>query len=436
MLIVEASELINERLLALGVAVALGLLVGLQRETTDDRVAGLRTFTLITALGCVLSLLDGQTGAWWLSLGGLLSIAAIAVLGNVAQWRSDQTSPGMTTEVAMLLMFAVGVLVGAGVRVPAIVLAGTVAILLHWKEPLHGLVDRIGAHELKALFNLVLIALVILPILPDRTFGPYDVLNPSNIWRMVVLISGISLSAYVVHRWLGATRGAIVAGVLGGLISSTATTVSFARQAKDAPKTAWAVSLVLIIASTIVNVRILVEIGIVDRELLMRSLPPMAALTALMIALCIYAWVRARGEEAAQVDYENPGQLKAALVFGALYALVLLIVAAVSDAFGEGALYLVALVSGLTDVDAITLSTARLHGTGAASTETSWRVIMVALASNLAFKTGVVATLGGVPLLRRCGALFLVTILGVVAIVLLWPDGAGWLGTLDRSPSN
>lgn len=412
---------ISPLLLQFAISVALGLVVGLQRERTEDSMAGVRTFALITLLGCVLATLD-QTGDGWLLSGiGLFLLAAMMVIGNLARWRLGDVSPGMTTEVAALLMFCAGALVAVEQTAAAIVMSGTVAVLLHWKERIHSLVDRIGEIEAHGIFQLVLIALVILPLLPDATFGPYDILNPYDIWRMVVLIAGISLMAYLIHRLIGATSGAVIGGVLGGLISSTATTVSYSRHATR--ETAWPSTLVLIIASTIVNARVLFEIFVVNRPLFEEALWPIVSVSGVMVLLCAVALVMSRRQaEGVEIDYDNPAQLKAAVIFGLLYAVILLIVAAVRDTFGEAALYPVAIVSGLTDVDAITLSTARLHADGNVSADTSWRVIITAMSSNLAFKAGVVGVLGNRHLLRRTGALFAVSIAASLAVILFWPS--------------
>lgn len=184
----------------LAIAIGLGLLVGLQREWADKKVAGIRTFPLITLLGALCGLLMQQTGAPWAVAAGLVAMAVLFWIGAGAQ--AAQPS-GVTTEVAGLVMFVVGALVVNGMAAIALVTTGVVSVLLHWKRPLHALVDRIGEDDLRAIVQLILIGMVILPILPDRAYGPYDVVNPFRIWLMVVLIVGISLAAYVAYRLLG-----------------------------------------------------------------------------------------------------------------------------------------------------------------------------------------------------------------------------------------
>ncbi len=405
----------------IAISLGLGLLVGVQREWKESDIAGIRTFPLITLLGTLSTIAsDGTVG--WLSAAGLVALAALLVVANQAKALAKKYDFGMTTEVAVLMMFVVGAALGVGLTGPAIVTGGIIAVLLHWKQKLHGFVARMGEKDLRSLFHLVLIALVILPVLPDQTYGPYDVLNPYSIWRMVVLIVGISMSAYVAYKLLGARTGAVLGGIFGGLISSTATTVSYARQsAQDSSATPMA-ALVIVIASTIVNVRVLFEVGVVAPQLLRVTLLPIAAILVLMAIQCGVLFIPLRNQITSPPDHENPAQLKAAILFGTLYAVVLLIVAAAKDQFGNEALYLVALISGLTDVDAITLSTAKLFQDDRLDGATAWRVILIATLSNLVFKAGAVAVLGSRRLFFYVAVLFGITILAGTAFLLWWPD--------------
>lgn len=408
-----------EILQALAISLGLGMLIGLQREWKESEIAGIRTFPLITLLG-TLSVLAGD-GVGWLSASGLLALAAMLVVANISKMKADQYEFGMTTEVAALLMYVVGCALGLGWTAAAVVTAGITAVLLHWKDRLHGWVDSMTGKDLKAVINLAIIGLVILPLLPDETYGPYDVLNPYKIWLMVVLIVGISMVAYVASKLLGARVGSILGGILGGLISSTATTVSFARKAKEEKDLSSVAALVILIASTIVNVRVLIEIGVVAPTLLNHALAPMTALLLLMIVECVLLYFSVRSHEAEQAEYDNPAELKPAVIFGALYAVVLILVAAGKDWFGSQALYWIAGVSGLTDVDAITLSTARLYQQDQVAGETAWRVILLATMSNLVFKAGAVAVLGNRRLLVYTVITFAIALAGGGLLLAFWP---------------
>jgi uncharacterized membrane protein (DUF4010 family) len=308
---------------------------------------------------------------------------------------------------------------------PAIAVGGGVAVLLHWKKPLHGLVERIGEADIRAVFRLVLIALVVLPVMPNRTYGPYDVLNPFEIWLMVVLIVGISLGGYVAARLLGSKVGSVLGGVLGGVISSTATTVGYAQRTRRSPNTSALAAMVIMIASTIVFVRVSVEVAITAPAVLPHILPQFAVMTAFMALISVGAYLMARGDKAPPPEAEDPSEWKTAVVFGALYALVLFAVAAAKEHFGDRGLYLVAALSGLTDMDAITLSTARMMEADRVDTNTGWRMMLVGALCNNVFKAGAVAALGDRRLLKRIVILFGISIVGGAALLWLWPAQAG-----------
>ncbi|HEX3133419.1 MAG TPA: MgtC/SapB family protein [Planctomycetota bacterium] len=165
----------------LGLAAALGLLVGLQREHAGTNLAGIRTFPLFTIFGTLCALLTGTSGPW-LVTAGLLAVCALLVIGNIVQRGNGRDGGGITTEIAALVMYALGAYLVQGEAVVAVVVAGALAVLLHLKPQMHALVHRIEAKDFKAVMQFVLISLVILPLLPDRTYGPYDVLNPRNMW--------------------------------------------------------------------------------------------------------------------------------------------------------------------------------------------------------------------------------------------------------------
>lgn len=393
----------------------------MQREWKESDIAGIRTFPLITLLGTICGLVSDGAASWLIG-AGLLSIALLLLVANIAKAKAEEYDFGMTTEVAALLMFGVGASLGVGIVGPAIVTAGIVAVLLHWKKSLHGVVARMGEKDLRAVIHLALIALVILPVLPDQTYGPYDVLNPYKIWRMVVLIVGISMAAYVAFKLVGPRAGAVLGGILGGLISSTATTVSYARQSKGNASVASMAALVIMIASTIVNVRVLAEIGVVAPQLLRVALLPISALLLLMTIECVVLFIPLRNQSTEPPEQDNPAQLKAAIIFGALYAVILFVVAAAREHFGNQALYVIALISGLTDVDAITLSTAKLFNDQRIEGPTAWRIILIATMSNLVFKAGAVALLGSRRLLLYVVVLFGIALAGGVAIFFWFPD--------------
>ena len=384
----------------LGIALGLGLLVGLQRQRTDARLAGFRTFPLVTIFGALCALLTETFGGWTVA-GGLAGLALIIVGGNLPLRRADEAAPGLTTEVTMLLMFVIGAYAMVGSLAVAIATCGAVAVLLHLKPQMHSMADKIGDPDFTAIMQFALISLVILPVLPSQVYGPFAVLNPFKIWLMVVLIVGISLLGYVAYKLIGVRAGAWASGVLGGLISSTATTVSVARRSRLSPGRAEVAAFVIMMASAVSLLRVGILIGVVAPQFLRAAFAPLGAMLGV---LALLAWLSLRqsgGAPSSLPEQNNPAELKSAVVFGLLYALVLVGVAAANEHFGRNGLYVAAVVSGLTDMDAITLSVTQLVNSTGITPGTGGRLILVAAMANLAFKAATVAVLGERRLLRR-----------------------------------
>ncbi|PRY12806.1 uncharacterized membrane protein (DUF4010 family) [Pontibacter ummariensis] len=405
----------------LGISLGLGLLVGLQRQYQNSKLAGIRTFPLVTLLGTLSALLSVEYGGWVVA-AGFVSITAIVVIGNFLRIKTTVVRVGLTTEVAMLLMFTIGAYLVHGSSTVAIALGATVAVLLQMKGTLHGFVDRIGEKDIRAIMKLVVISMVILPVLPNRTYGPYDVINPHNIWLMVVLIVSISLLGYFAYKAFGGKAGAILGGSLGGLISSTATTVSYARRTKSASANTMLAALVILIASTIAFVRILLEVTVVAPDILGIVAPPFIAMFLLMTVIAGVAYIFKGNNGERMPEQGNPAQLKVALVFGLVYGVVIFASAAAKDFLGEEGLYIVGILSGLTNVDAITLSTARLMTSGNIDLHNGWRVILIGALSNIAFKIVLAGFLGSRSLFAKIALLLGLVLIGGIAILWLWPE--------------
>lgn len=414
----------TQALTRLAMAAGLGLLVGLQRQRAHVQVAAFRTFTLIPVLGCLLGYLVAPLGPW-LPAVGLGALVAYFILGNLMMPK-ELSAPGITTEVSALVMFASGLWLALGTPAVPVVVTGALMLLLSLKKAMHDLAERIGEKDFKAILQFVLIALVILPVLPDRAMGPYQVLNPREVWLMVVLIVSISLFGYILSKVFGSKAGTLLGGFLGGIISSTATTVSYARRSKGSPgfaaqANAAPATLVVMVASTVAFMRFIALVFAVAPQQASHLLPPLAAMAAVMalITLALLPTLRQAGAPT-QVE-GNPAELKTALVFGVLYAVVIFLVAVANTHFGSGALYLISVVSGTTDMDAITLSTARLMDKGQLGPGLGWRLILVAALANIAFKAVVAAALGSRALAWRVGVAFSVAIAGGLAIFFFWP---------------
>jgi uncharacterized membrane protein (DUF4010 family) len=315
----------------------------------------------------------------------------------------------------------VGAMTTTGYPVTAVVLTGVVTLLLHWKVPLHALTHRIEPEEFQAIARFVLVTLVVLPILPDRTFGPYDVLNPFHIWLMVVLIVGMNVAGYLAMRFAGGRGGVLLGGVLGGLVSSTATTVSYATRGRADVVMVPMAAVVILIASALVYLRILLEILAVAPGLLGYLLWPVLAYVGMFVLAIGLLMLRFEASEGHEVKTGNPAELSTALVFAAMYSVVVFASAAVSARYGEAMLYPVAVLSGLTDVDAITLSVGNLYQAERISPDTAWRVVFAASVANLLFKAGVVAVIGGSSLRRRLLPIMAGLALAGALVAMFWP---------------
>ena len=409
-----------ELLKSMGTALGLGLLVGLQREWVQKRVAGIRTFALLTLFGALTGLLGLMHGGWVIA-AALVAFSALVVVGTLREMRDKDTDSGLTTEMAMLVMFTTGMITVCGQRLIAVIIAGVVMVLLQSKKPLHDMVRRIGEDDLREIARLALAGLVILPALPNREMGYLGVLNPFSIWLMVVLIVGISLAAYLVGKFFDGAKGAALTGILGGLISSTATTASLARRSNQTGACGLCFAAMALIASAIVFVRVIAEVMIAAPNHLTELLPPLIAMMFWfgLIAAIVHLLAVKRGQQRAQET--PPSELKSAVLFGLLYAVVLLVVAAAREHFGNSGLYIAAAISGLTDMDAITLSTSRLVSTANLETNTAWRMILVGGLANVVFKSGLVMTLGARAFIKPALYGLVSALGGGVLILLIWP---------------
>lgn len=413
----------------LGISLVLGLLVGLQREFAAATV-GVRTFPLITVLGTVTALLAPDFGGWIVA-AGLLAVVGILIINKSGRLKREEYTHGATTDMAGLVMYAVGALIVVAPMAVPVAIGGGVAVLLQFKPELHALVKKLGNKDLVGIMQFVLITCIILPILPNHSYSlpglsifNYDlstleVFNPFETWLMVVLIVGMNVGGYITYKLLGRDAGIMLGGVLGGAISSTATTVSYSRQAHARQMGPMAAAIVILIASTVVFVRVLIEIAVVSPDFLRSTARPILILMMLTAIPSIVLWYRERHRPAQMPEQENPTQLKAAIFFGVMYALVLLALQVMQKIFGEQGLYAVAALSGMTDMDAITLSTARMARAGDPLVlADGWRMIVVAILANLVFKCGIVGMMAGRKLFLRISLLFLIPFLGGVAMLI------------------
>ncbi len=409
-----------------GAALAIGFLIGLQREyahgkTGKEIFAGERTFALMGLIGCTAAMAsDVLTSPWpFVSIFGWMGVL-VATSYFVTAWRGDV---GLTTETAALLTGIIGALCYWNYLSLAVALAVVTTVLLSLKLETDRLVRRITREDVYATLKFAVITAIVLPVLPNRTYGspPWDVLNPYKIWLMVVFISGISFLGYVLVKVVGPRQGIGLTGLLGGLVSSTAVTLSFSQRSQDEPELAKPFALAITVAWTVMFSRVVVEVAALNVDLLKLFWMPMAASAAVGLAYCVYLYFSQRTDEEGEMDFSNPFELRPAVKFGLIYGVILLVSKAAQMYLGNTGVYLSSVVAGLTDVDAITLSMAELSRTGGGlSLSTGARAIVLAAMSNTAVKGSIVLS-GGSPALRRAlwpgFVLMLVAGIGVAFLV-------------------
>lgn len=408
--------------LRLAMALAIGLLLGLERgwhgrkEPEGNRIAGIRTFALTGLLGGISGWLGTLTGA----IFPAVAIFALGGLLMVSYWTRLKVDDdrGLTTEIALLLTFALGLVSVLGDIVPAAAVAVVAALLLSMKPALHRWIRQIERFELEAVFKLSLISAVILPVLPDDGFGPGAVLNPFQLWLAVVIVASLSFMGYIAMRVAGARAGIIVTGLFGGLASSTSTTLVLARFARGHDALTSLAAAGIIVAGSVTFLRILVLVAIFRPSLVMPLALPMVVMSAagLIGAALVYRLAGRGDRRRYEIDgVGNPLELTTALGFGVILAIVMMAVHYLGEWFGTGGVYAAAAISGITDVDALTISVSRLVG-GDVSATSGAVAIFIAASVNTVVKGGISAVAGS----RRLG----LRVIGVYACVI----AAGGLG--------
>ncbi|HOT92651.1 MAG TPA: MgtC/SapB family protein [Anaerolineae bacterium] len=408
------------------VALGIGIFIGFQRESAYDEpegklFAGVRTFALISLAGYVAALAADQLSSALPFVGVLLVFGALLALSYYGDVLAGK--PGMTTEMATVITFTIGAACYWDLILLAAALGVAVTALLSLKPQFHTLAHAITRDDIYATLKFAVISIIVLPILPNRNFGPppFDVLNPYKIWLMVVFISGISFLGYVMIKIIGTQRGIGLTGLLGGLASSTAVTLSFSQRSRTDPELARPFSLAIIVAWTVMFVRVLAIVFTLNRELGNRLWLPMGAPLAAGLLYCGYLYIRQRAYAKEDLAFANPFELGPALKFGALYALVLLISTAARVFFGNTGIYVSSFVSGLVDVDAIVLSMVDLaRAPTNLDLTVATRAVTIAALSSTLFK-GVFALLSGSSALRRAlwPGMVLMLVVGVAVIFVL-----------------
>lgn len=408
-----------ERLPALATSLAIGLLIGLERERHPGSKAGLRTFSLVALFGAICALLSERSGSPAMLVAGVLLVGALIIAAYARDDRDQE--PGTTTIIALLLCYVLAVMVWIGYEAVAVMLAIVMTSLLYFKAELRGIAERLERRDLISILQFCVLTFIVLPILPDRDYGPYGTLNPYEIWTVVVLISGVSLAGYVALRLVGPRHGAPLLGLFGGMVSSTATTLVYSRHGAANPALQETAALVIVLANLVLLLRLAVLATVVSPSLLATLLPVLGGGLLPGLACLVYLHFRVRENGDPPVPaIKNPTELRTALGFAALYAVVLILTAWVSDKAGSAGLYTLAVLSGLTDVDAIALSSLRLHNNGDYGAGQVVGAIVLAIIANIVFKLGLVLTVGGQALFRRCIGPMLAVVAGLsIAAILM-----------------
>ena len=408
--------------ISFAVAISLGALLGLERERTKggDGGAGVRTFALISLAGALAGYLDKSLGlsVWALVIFVLVGVLLVSAY-VVAALRGDT---GITTEVSALLAFLLGLLCAHGQLQLASAMAVVMALLLALKEWLHRLATQINAADVEATLKFAIVTLIILPLVPNEAYGPapLDALNPYKIWLMVVLISALNFASYLVIKVVGPEHGIGLVGLLGGLASSTAVTLGFARRSQQDGAEAPALALGILLAWTVMLVRVAIMTALISWELGQQLFGVLAVQCVASLLAVAWLWRISQRQVRGEVKSgSNPFELSEAIKFGLLFGLVVLLARAAQLYFGDAGVYVASAVAGRTDVDAITLAMADLVKVDPASLPLGARAVVMAVLANTVAKSAMVLGLGSSELRR----LMLPVSLGLLAL-----GGAGlWL---------
>lgn len=400
----EATLDFTSPFVRLAIALLLGAIIGIQRgwerrhEAAGSRIAGIRTYSLIGLMGG----LSGRLAQVFseLLLGFALVAFAILIIAAYIHSQKVKSDISITGIVGMLITFLLGSLAVIGEPVVAASAAVITAIILDNKAELHTALTKLQAYELDAALKLLLISVVMLPLLPNEGFGPWQAINPYEIWWMVVLIAGISFVGYFAIKIGGAEKGILFTCLFAGLSSSTALTLQFANLSKQQPKLSGLLASGILISCGTMFPRIILVCSVVNYQLVEMLWLPMAVMMLgfYLPAYWIWRYNRLDGSESPTLN-QNPLALSSAFFFGLVLLVIMLLANLLQDWFGDAGTLLLATISGITDVDAITLALGR-QSTGNLLLSTATLGIFIASAVNSLVKMGMASVIG-TPALRK-----------------------------------
>lgn len=427
----------NGPFIALLVALGIGLVIGLEREQDISNegpeaarfhLGGARTYPLIALSGALSMMLAKQIGAWaiGLMLAGLIAFLLVNFSADVKGGRDR----GITSEVAMVMTFLIGALAlsegVAGTHTQTLFISAALGVatttLLSFKAPLHLFAQKVSRDDIYAAVKFLILTVIVLPLLPNESMGPLDAFNPFTVGMMVVMIAGIGFVGYIAVRLLGSGRGLGVTGLVGGLASSTAVTLSMSNRAKTDPKIGVAAALAVLLASTVMLARMMVMVAVVFEPLLKVVVLPIGAMSlgGLVASVVYYFRSRKNAVKSEEMKLENPFELKSAMKWAALFTLVLFAAKAATHYFGQGGSYVAGVITGTTDVDAITLTMSKLASEGLHAKVAATAIVLAAM-SNTVVKAIMTISIGGWAFGKRTlvgfGAMLA---LGAVGLGVLW----------------
>ncbi len=405
------------------IAILLGFAIGMQRSMTyiykkEQTFAGSRTFALIALAGYLAGWLEKYISGFI-----FIAMAVIGFLVGLSYFLKVKTSQkrGMTTQIAAIITFVLGLMVWFDLENYAVFIGVIMIILLEIKPRLRKIESHISTTDTSAVILLLAMSFVVLPVLPDQMIGPYKLFNPYKTWLMAVIISGISFVGYVAIKVLGQKHGVFLTGAAGGLISSTAVSVSLSKMFQKRNELLNNYAGGIAVAATFMYLRVLFEAFVIHPELAVRLAPAYIGASLAGLVFSYYLFIHSK---AVEISLENPAiaknplQLSEAIKFGLIFGIIYGAIAFVQIRYGNIGVYIVSLVSGITDVDAITLSLSQMAKDSKLTNEASMNGIVIASVTNSIVKLIIVYWIGGARLGWKLMQFFMIT-LGIMLAGLL-----------------
>ncbi|SDH30889.1 MgtC/SapB family protein [Winogradskyella thalassocola] len=412
----------SDFLIRMLISVGIGLVIGLEREFSKGNqkeiFAGLRTLSIVAAMGFTFALLNYLIHPW-LFIIGLISLCVIV---SISYWiTANNGEIGSTTEFATIFTYLLGGLTFLGYIELSLALTVILVVLLSLKIKFQNIVGQINHEELSAFIRFVVIALLILPFLPDKNFGPYNVVNPSEIGWIIVLTSGIGFIGYILMKFLGTNRGILLTGIFGGMVSSTVVTWPFSKKSKETPELSANYAVAIFAAASIMILRVVAWVYIFNVAMLHDLALPLVIIFGSGLAITIYFYKKQKGEKHynGNLPLGEPLNIKDATLFGLLYTGILILVSYASTEYGSKGIYLSSAISALTDIDAISISVSKLGGT-TINFLTAQNAILLATLANTIVKIGISLYSGSQQLKKYVlvgyGIIFLAGIIGFIIL--------------------